>query len=126
MNAAVLSALGIALAGGLGSAVRYLVDGAFPVHLRDRFPWGIMAINLSGSLALGLLAGLAGDHPVARVIGVGFLGGYTTFSTASLDTVKLLRGRRTRSALVNGPGMLVAGAGLATLGMVLGRSLAGG
>ena len=114
-----LLALGIALAGGLGSALRYLVDGAFPACLRERFPWGIMMINLSGSLALGLLAGLAIDHPLARVIAIGFLGGYTTFSTASFDTVRLLRQRRWAAALWNGPGMLLAGAALATLGLLI-------
>lgn len=118
-------ALSVALAGGLGSAIRFLVDGAFPVRWRARFPWGIMAINLTGSFVLGLLTGFAVDHPVASIAAIGLLGGYTTFSTASLDTVQLLRARRWGAALWNGVGMLVAAAGLALLGILIGRALGG-
>ncbi|MFV0435237.1 MAG: fluoride efflux transporter FluC [Leucobacter sp.] len=115
-------ALGIAAAGGLGAAVRHLVDTSIPDRIRARFPWGIMLINLTGSFALGLLAGLALDHPLARVAAVGFLGGYTTFSTASLDSVKLFAARRYAAALWNGPGMLVLSTALSVLGIVLVRS----
>ena len=112
-------AIGIALAGGLGAAVRHLVDTSLPDRVRARFPWGIMLINLTGSFALGLLAGLALDHPVASVLSVGFLGGYTTFSTASLDSVRLLAARRYGAALWNGPGMLILATALALHGIVL-------
>ena len=118
-------ALGVGAAGGLGAAVRHLVDTAVSARLRDRFPWGILLINLTGSAALGLLTGLALEHPVARLAAVGFLGGYTTFSTASLDTVRLLRAGRTAAALLAGPGMLAAGVGLSLLGILLGAALAG-
>lgn len=121
MNGALL-ALGIAAAGGLGAATRHLVDRSIADRFQADFPWGVMLINLTGSFALGILAGLSLGHPVADVAAVGFLGGYTTFSTASLDTVQLLRRRRTWAALLNGPGMLLAGTALAVLGIVLGRS----
>ena len=114
-------AIGIALAGGLGAAVRHLVDTSLPDRVRARFPWGIMLINLTGSFALGLLVGLALDHPIASVLSVGFLGGYTTFSTASLDSVRLLAARRYGAALWNGPGMLILATALAVLGIVLTR-----
>lgn len=114
-------ALGIALAGGAGAALRYLLDTAVPVRVRERFPWGIMLVNLTGSFALGLLAGLALGQPLASVLAVGLLGGYTTFSTAILDTVRLLQQRRIGAALLNGPGMLVATVVLAVCGILLGR-----
>ncbi|PRI11876.1 fluoride efflux transporter FluC [Leucobacter massiliensis] len=114
-------ALGIALAGGAGAALRYLLDTAVPVRVRERFPWGIMLVNLTGSFALGLLAGLALGQPLASVLAVGLLGGYTTFSTAILDTVRLLQQRRIGAALLNGPGMLVATVALAMCGILLGR-----
>lgn len=122
----VMLALAIAVAGGVGAAIRHLIDSLVPEKLRKRFPWGIMLINLSGSFALGLLVGavLNGGgsmHPFASVIAIGLLGGYTTFSTASLDTVRLLRGRRYAAALLAGPGMLVLATACAVLGIVLAR-----
>ncbi|QZY51952.1 fluoride efflux transporter FluC [Leucobacter tenebrionis] len=115
-------ALGIAAAGGLGAALRHLVDSSLPDRVRARFPWGIMLINLTGSFALGLLVGLALDHPIASVLSTGFLGGYTTFSTASLDSVRLLAARRYGAALWNGPGMLILATGIAVCGILFGRS----
>lgn len=115
-------ALGIAAAGGVGAAARHLVDNSLPDRVRERFPWGIMLINLTGSFALGILVGLALDHPIASVLSVGFLGGYTTFSTASLDAVRLLAVKRTAAALLNGPGMLVLSTALAVAGILLARS----
>lgn len=115
--------LGIALSGGLGAAARYLLDQSVPDSLREKFPWGIMLINLAGSFLLGLLTGLALEAPLLGVLGVGFLGGFTTFSTASLDTVRLLRSRRWAAGMLNGLGMLIGAVALAALGLLLGGSL---
>jgi CrcB protein len=115
--------LWMALAGGLGAAVRLVLDGA----LRQRAPrslLGTLLVNLSGSLLLGLLAGLTAASvlppPVRLVAGTGFLGGYTTFSTAAVESVRLLRERRWAAALLHAVGMLVGGVGLAALGWWLG------
>lgn len=112
-------ALLIAVAGGIGAAVRYAIDSALTALLKPRFPWGIMLVNLSGSFALGFLTGLALDNDVARVIAVGLLGGYTTFSTASIDSVRLLLMKRYWAALLNGPGMLAASVVLAVAGIMM-------
>lgn len=109
----------ISVAGGIGAAGRYLVDSSVPVRIRERFPWGIMIVNLSGSFLLGLLVGATSSDTLLGVCGIGLLGGYTTFSTASYDTVRLLRERRTLAALLNGPGMLLAGVSLAVLGIFI-------
>ncbi|MGB3375639.1 MAG: CrcB family protein, partial [Microbacterium sp.] len=86
-----------------------------------RFPWGVMLINITGSLALGLVVGMLPG--AAFVIGAGFLGGYTTFSTAMIDTVALWRdGARGASAL-NAVGMLVVAIAAAAAGLALGASL---
>ncbi|MFD5600757.1 fluoride efflux transporter CrcB [Leucobacter sp. NPDC058333] len=116
-------AVGIAIAGGVGAAARHLVDSSFSPQMRARFPWGIITINLTGSFAIGIVTGLSLAHPVAAVAATGFLGGYTTFSTASLDTVQLLMKRRYGAALVNGVGVLVAAVVLAAAGILLGRAL---
>ncbi|MHA3684512.1 fluoride efflux transporter FluC [Leucobacter sp. HY1908] len=116
-------ALTIAAAGGAGAALRYGVDRAMARRRRHSFPWGLFVVNLTGSFALGVLTGLALGSPIAEVVGVGLLGGYTTFSSASLDTAKLLAERRFGAALANGAGVLVAAVVCAMLGIALGTTL---
>ena len=98
-------------AGGLGASSRMLLDGLIKSRVSTALPWGTIIINVSGSLVLGLLTGLAGANllPEAwhQVLGTGFLGGYTTFSTASFESVRLLQERRWAAGLVNGFGTLV-------------------
>lgn len=121
----------MAIAGGLGAIARFMLDGLIRARLnRGRLstmlPLGTMIINVSGSLLLGFVTGLVLFHAVPSdlqlVVGTGFLGGYTTFSTASFETARLIQERQFVAALVNGVGMLllavaaaVAGLGLAWL-----------
>lgn len=116
--------LALAAAGGVGAATRFFVDGAVKARTRSAYPVGTTIINVSGSLLLGLVTGLALSHLVADdwrlVLGGGFLGGYTTFSTASFETVRLLQNRRWAAALANGVGMMVASVATALLGLWLG------
>lgn len=113
-----MTVLAMALAGGLGAASRLVVDGLVRSRAGRRFPYGTVLINITGSLLLGVLTGLVLFHgapgAVRTVAGTGFCGGYTTFSTASFETVRLLEEDRFLPALLN------AGA---TLGLTL---LAGG
>lgn len=120
--------LWVALAGGAGAVARFVLDGLVKTRTGARYPVGTTAINLSGSLLLGLVVGLAGavlPEPARLVLGTGFLGGYTTFSTAAVETVRLAAERRPRAAWANGLGMLVAAVGLAALGLRLGLAIAG-
>ncbi len=100
----------LALAGGVGAAVRFVVDGLIRARLNTAFPWGTVVINISGSLLLGALAGfvMRGQAPesLLLVLGTGFLGGYTTFSTASLETIRLVQSGRTALAIINGLGTM--------------------
>lgn len=113
--------VGAALAGGVGAVLRYALDIAVGALARRRFPWGILVVNLTGSFALGLVAtALPGE---AFLLGAGLLGGYTTFSTAMLDTVALWRDGERPAAAVNAVGMLVLGLVAAGLGMLLGTQL---
>jgi len=113
----------IALAGGLGAVARLVLDGAIQARL-STFPLGTLLVNLSGSFLLGLVVGLGAaavlPEPVQVVVGTGFLGGYTTFSTASVETVRLLRDRRPEAAVAHGFGMLLGSVVLAALGWWLG------
>lgn len=100
----------LAAAGGLGAAARYALDAAIGSRLRTVFPWATFIINVSGSLALGLVTALASGHLLpqewALIVGSGFLGGYTTFSTTSYETIRLLREGRHLASLGNSMGTL--------------------
>jgi fluoride exporter len=121
VNALTLLLLG--LAGGLGAGTRFVVDGIVRSKIRTALPVGTIAINVTGSFLLGLVAGAVMVHaaPVElqAIAGTGFLGGYTTFSTASFETVRLIQSRRTGLALLNGVGTAVAGIGAAAAGLAL-------
>jgi fluoride exporter len=99
------------LSGALGALARFGADAVVKQRWSGRFPLGTFAINVSGSLLLGLLAGLVlFRHQPAEwqtVIGTGFCGGYTTFSTASFETVRLIQQRAHRLAALNLLGSLV-------------------
>ena len=123
MNAALI--LAVAVAGGAGAAGRFLLDGLINTGREFRLPVGTLTINITGSLLLGITVGAAthlGAVPVA-VLGTGVMGGYTTFSTASFETVRLARSGRITAAAINGLGMLVVSVTAATAGILLGGTL---
>ncbi|MEZ0494025.1 CrcB family protein [Kineococcus sp. TBRC 1896] len=112
----------LALAGGAGAAARFVVDGAVRTRWPSQFPWGVLLVNVLGSLLLGVLTGLVlegADERWGLVLGVGFCGGFTTFSTAMTDTVRLARDGSVRLALVNLLGTLAATVTAAALGLGL-------
>ena len=113
----------VALAGGLGAVTRFLADTVVAARVRARLPTGTVVVNVSGSLLLGLLTGWALRHggagDVRSVLGTGFLGGYTTFSTASVEAVRLARGGRGVGALVHAVAMVVLSLVAAGLGLWL-------
>lgn len=117
----------VTVAGGFGAAARFLLDDLIRRRVRVAYPVGTTVINASGSLVLGFVVGVAASvafvAPWATVIGTGFLGGYTTFSSASVETVRLARDRRRVAALANAFGMLILCVGLAAAGRWLGSAL---
>ncbi len=112
----------MALAGGIGAGTRWSLDAWLRPRLSPRLPWSTHLINISGSLLLGLIVGLGADDTWHTVLGTGFLGGYTTFSTASVESVHLASTGRYRAATVNAVGMLVLSVAAAALGYALGRT----
>jgi fluoride exporter len=99
------------LAGATGAVARFMLDSSVKRRWTSAFPWATVAVNVTGSLLLGVLAGLVlfGGQPTVwqTVFGTGFCGGYTTFSTASFETVRLVQQKRPGLALVNALGSLV-------------------
>jgi CrcB protein len=117
----------VAVAGGVGAGLRYVVDALVMRGREGVFPLGILIVNVTGSLALGVVTGLATtiDAGWAAAIGVGLLGGYTTFSTVSVETVLLGRGGRRDWAWINLLGTALASIAAAALGLGLARLVAG-
>lgn len=118
MNALVWAA--VVLIGGCGSVLRLLVDGAVGSRLGRAFPFGTLVVNVSGSLVLGLLAGLALTGDQALLAGTAAVGSYTTFSTWMLETQRLDEERQHAPAAVNVVVSLVFGVAAAALGRWLG------
>jgi CrcB protein len=115
-----------ALAGGVGAGLRYAVDRLLTPAGGMGFPWGILVVNVSGSFALGVITGLgAAIAPeLSLVLGLGLLGGYTTFSTVSVETVLLAQRKRRRDAALNLFGTLALSVIAAGLGLLLGGGIA--
>jgi fluoride exporter len=97
--------LAVALGGALGSLLRYFVAGAVQSATWPGFPWGIFVVNITGGFAMGLIVELSAlklnlTPEVRAFLTIGILGGYTTFSTFSLDSALLIeRGNYSGAAL---------------------------
>jgi CrcB protein len=114
---------GLAVAGAIGAPLRYVVDAAVADRVDGVFPWGTFLINASGALLLGFLTGLGLYHAFPRtpriVLGTGFVGAYTTFSTFTYETERLVEEGAPAHAMANAFGTLVAGAVFAAAGLAL-------
>lgn len=114
-------------AGGFFGAIsRYLVDGWVSAASGGGFPWGTLVVNVTGSFVLGLLFAASVERGVlpaeirAPVL-VGFIGAYTTFSTFTLETWRLVEAGSYVLAVANIGGSLVLGLGAVVAGLLLGR-----
>jgi CrcB protein len=103
----------------IGATLRSLIDRELSARTRSAFPTGILAINLSGSLALGVLGGAGVAGWPLRLAGAALLGSYTTFSTWIVDTGSLARAGEWREATAN----LVASAALGLAAVSVGWAL---
>ena len=125
------SMLLVFLGAGLGGVLRQALNLAAPKLLGESFPWATLLINVSGSFAMGLIAGwLAFRAPeglgrnVQLFVATGVLGGYTTFSTFSLDALKLIEREQIGLAALYAGGSVVLGVGGLWAALSLMRSLA--
>ncbi len=122
-----MTVLVVAAVAGMGAVCRYLVDRAVAHRRPSVLPLGTLVVNSSGSLALGFVVGLALYHGLddtARTIaGTGFLGAYTTFSTFSYETVRLLEDGSYREASLNVVASLALSLAAATAGLALAAAL---
>jgi CrcB protein len=115
--------VGIGVLGGLGALARFALDGAVAERVGGAFPYGTMAVNLSGAFVLGALVGAAIAPDALRLAGTGFVGSFTTFSTWMLESHRLAEDGAARSAAANLIVSLLAGLAIAALGRQLGELL---
>jgi len=108
--------VGVLIAGGFGAVLRFLVDGAVARRAARPFPFGTLAVNISGAALLGLLGGLALSRHAALLADTAFVGSYTTFSTWMLETQRLSEERQLRSAVANLVASIVLGIAAALAG----------
>lgn len=117
--------IALSLAGGVGAVLRLVIDGSVKSRVKTALPVGTLLINVVGSLVLGFVTELALggilDESWRLIIGTGLCGGFTTFSTASFETVRLAQERRYVLASVNAIGMLVAAVAAGLGGILLAR-----
>ena len=108
--------VGVLIAGGFGAVLRFLVDGAVARRAARSFPFGTLAVNITGAALLGLLGGLALSRHAALLADTAFVGSYTTFSTWMLETQRLSEERQLRSAVANLVASIVLGIAAALAG----------
>ena len=112
--------LAVAVAGGIGAALRYVADVLIRRRTGEGFPWGILAVNLTGALVLGILSALPADETWRWILGTGLLGGYTTFSAVAVTTALLAEEGRTRASLSYAVVSFVGSVLAAALGLTVG------
>jgi CrcB protein len=119
----------VALGGAIGSVARYLAGAFIANRFGPDFPWGTFIVNVSGSFLIGVILSFVGGGLLpagARpFLAVGVMGGYTTFSTYSHETLQLMQGGEFGAAMLNALGQVITGLIAVYLGVVLGRALGG-
>lgn len=124
-----MSLLYVALGGAIGASARYLVSGWMGAWFGPGFPWGTFFANVSGSFLIGIVLALVdgGSLPAgARLfLAVGILGGYTTFSSFSYESLGLLTDTGLLLTLLNTLGQLILGLVFVYFGVVVGRLIGG-
>jgi CrcB protein len=115
--------IAVGLLGGVAAAARFLIDAEIAARANSKFPMGILAVNLSGSLVLGVIAGAALHGEALAIVAGGGIGSFTTFSTWILDSHRLGEAGELRLAWLNIGLSLVAGFAAVALGHWLGTAL---
>jgi len=118
-----LTVIGIGVLGGVGAIARFALDRAVSVRVDSPFPAGTLVVNCLGATVLGVLVGATTNSDVLWLFATGLIGAFTTFSTWMFETHRLAEDGELRLAALNLGVSVVAGIGLAWLGMQLGGAL---
>lgn len=118
--------VGIGVMGGAGASMRFVVDSWVTARNRWPMPLGTIVVNVTACFLIGLLSGLASRIPdvaaLSPLLGTGLLGGYSTFSTASVEGVRLVRAGRLPAGAVHAGGMIVLSLTAGLLGILAGQA----
>lgn len=120
-----MTLLTIVIGAAIGAPLRYLLDRAVQTRHESAFPWGTFAVNVTGSAILGFLAGLSLSGDLMHLLGTGFCGAFTTYSTFGFETVRLVQEGCRWLAAVNTVASIAGGLGAAYLGFTLAQAVAG-
>lgn len=122
-----MTVLMIVVGAAVGAPLRYLTDRFVQARLRSRFPFGTLTVNVVASLVLGVVTALAASggagRPVVALVGTGFCGALSTYSTYAFETLRELESGRWRIAVANVATSVLVGLGAAALGWVIGTHL---
>ncbi|WP_432993855.1 fluoride efflux transporter CrcB [Dactylosporangium sp. CA-233914] len=118
-----MTVLLIALGAAIGAPLRYLTDRAVQARHDSAFPWGTLTVNVFGSLVLGVVAGLPANAAMTALLGTGFCGALTTYSTFSYETLRLAQTGTRFYAMMNVLASVVAGLGAAAIGLLIAQAL---
>ncbi|MBI4898195.1 MAG: fluoride efflux transporter CrcB [Actinobacteria bacterium] len=113
----------LALLGGLGAVARYVVHSAVVRVDPTEFPLATFAVNVVGSLLLGVLVGVGAGDDARKLAGTAVLGAFTTFSTWMWETERLVADGERRGAATGVLTSLLIGLGAAALGVAIGRAI---
>jgi CrcB protein len=122
-----MSFLFVALGAAIGAPLRYLTDRAVQARHDSLFPWGTFAVNVIGSLLLGILIGGVGAGAVPgsamALLGTGLCGALTTYSTFGFETIRLIEERARLFAVLNAVASIVAGIGAGFVGITVAEAI---
>jgi CrcB protein len=116
----VIPLLLVVVGAAVGAPLRYATDRIVASRHATGFPWGTFTVNVVGSFVLGLVVGGAASPALTALIGTGFCGALTTYSTFGYETVQLAEGGSKLFAVFNALGSVFAGLGAAGLGLAVG------
>jgi fluoride exporter len=118
-----MTVLLVLVGGAVGAPLRYLTDRVVQSRHDSGFPWGTFTVNTVGSLVLGVVVGAVASPTLTALVGTGFCGALTTYSTFGYETVQLASRRAWLYATCNALGSVAAGLGAASLGLAIGAAL---
>ncbi|KRM53515.1 fluoride efflux transporter CrcB [Ligilactobacillus araffinosus] len=113
----------LGLGASAGACVRYLLTNIVKTYVKGDFPWSTFILNVTGALMLGLIVGIKLNSLPYAIVGTGFLGGYTTFSTFNNELFSLVRDHDYRMAIIYALASYIIGIGFAFLGFGIGVKL---
>ncbi len=114
-----MTLLFVALGAAVGAPLRYLTDRVIQARHDSVFPWGTLTVNVAGSFLVGVLATFPASESITALVGVGFCGAFTTYSSFSYETLRLAQDGARRRAVGYVVATMAAGLAAGACGLLL-------